>query len=366
MRGITRVFVAIGFLLILIAYPLSILLPIEQPNIENIAVEPPEVSLGRIGDYGMYRDIFLFVRSSNPMRTALIQTAAHIDFNLLGDTPDPKRVLLGTDGWMYYRPTLEIGCDASVEDVVRNLEWLTHSLEQAGATVVLTIAPSKSSVRPQNMTPDQLELGQCAIEAGQKLRNRVASSAIEHYVDSWDTFERLEKRGIESYFKTDTHFNFIASIPWMRSLIDEVSATWNLAAVRDAGTTQWLGNLTEFAGLNVLENAELVEKIVIDRQVEVREVASEGRMSQFRSEGADPVIAGQTVILGDSFMELPRPSLVQFFANVTTLDWRDQASMQYFIEHAFEQDLIYIEVSELDVWDRFSDLSLFADLQLSE
>ena len=54
-------------------------------------------------------------------------------------------------------------------------------------------------------------------------------------------------------------------------------------------------------------------------------------------------------------MELPEPSLVQYFADVTTMYWRDEESIDYFLHHAAESQVIIIEVSELHVWERFAD-----------
>lgn len=360
MRRVSKSLIAILFPMVLAAYPLSILLPVEPAQIENRALEPPDLSLDNVTSLSMYLDFLNYVLTANPLRAVLIRSAANIDYQLFDDSPDPREVIKGNDGWLYYRPTLESGCGAKPEHVVDNVQDLIRRLESTGATVVFTVAPSKFIIHPEYLTEVQARLGACTKENGARLRRLLAAAPITHYVDSWMLFEDMKVEGVQPYFTTDTHFNFVGSIPWIRSLIEEIADIWDPNDVIHLGDTLWLGNLTTFAAL---DQPERVEHVVVRRQVDVLEVAVEDREALYRVSGPDPTIDGKTIILGDSFMELPRPSIVQFFEDVAALDWRQASSMDYFLENATSSDVIIIEVSELDIWDRFEDGTLFEDLE---
>ncbi len=60
-------------------------------------------------------------------------------------------------------------------------------------------------------------------------------------------------------------------------------------------------------------------------------------------------------MLKDSFMDLPAPSLSQYFADLTIMDWRDPASIQFFLKQAHEADVVLIEISEESILSRFAD-----------
>lgn len=359
MRKTTKILITALFPLVLVAYPLSILLPVETAEIENRAIEPPELDFARMTSYSMYSELLSYVRSANPLRALMIRSAANLDFRFFDDSPDPSRVLKGRDGWLYYRPTLENGCGEEPETVVENVKDLIQRIESAGGTVVFTVAPSKFVIHPESLMDAQERLGSCAREAGARLRRDLASNPLPNYVDGWQLFEDVKAMGTQPYFKTDTHFNFVGSIPWMEALIGNISDIWDPRHVEHSGSTLWLGNLTSFMGLDTPEE---VEDVTLDRGVTVTETFVEERMSSYQNTGDVALIYGKTLILGDSFMDLPRSSIIQFFEDVTTVDWRDADGMDYFLQNATSSDTIIIEVSELDIWDRFRDKTLFEDL----
>lgn len=355
MRQLTKLIIAIAFPLVLIAYPLSILLPVEPQEIENRALEPPEIRLEDLTSITTYQETLAYVRSANPLRAMLIRVAAGLDFTVLGDSPDPSRVLKGKNEWVYYRPTMETPCSGSPRRVVANVRDFLARLEKQVPTVVFTIAPSKFVIHPEHLTDDQIRLSACAREAGALLRTLVAESPPTHYVDSWELFERLKSSGMQPYFRTDTHFNFEASIPWMEAIVGELDDIWDPNAVRHLGSTLWLGNLMSFISL---EQPELVEHFVVQRDVSGSGTQIRPRITNYRHVGDTNLVGGNSLIIGDSFMELPEQSLVQYFADVTVVDWRAEASVDYFLSQVARSSVIIIEVSELDIWRFFGDRSI--------
>lgn len=350
MKRTTALVVAVFFPLALLAYPLSIVLPVERVEIENRALEPPDLNPESLLAIDTYRDALSYVRSASPLRTLLIRGAAGLDFRVFGDSPDPRRVLKGNDGWLYFSPTMSNPCAHPPEIVAANLIDFVMRLSEDVPIVVLTIAPSKFIVYPEYLTSEQARFASCGLEASGQLRAILEDAPIQHYVDGWALFESLKASGQQTYFATDTHFNFEGSIPWMEALIDEIAPIWNPDDVVRPGPTFWLGNLTRFIGL---EEPEEVAHAVVQRAVTARVTEDANGVVRYEHRGDVPLIAGKTVLLGDSFIDLPEPSLVQYFADVTLMDWRDD-SLDVFVFEAKRSDVVVIEVSELDVWWRFA------------
>ena len=64
------------------------------------------------------------------------------------------------------------------------------------------------------------------------------------------------------------------------------------------------------------------------------------------------------MVIADSFMELPEESLVQYFADITMVDWRAEEGVDYFLRQVAGSSVIIIEISELDIWRLFGDRSI--------
>ena len=361
MRVVTKRLVAVLFPLVLFLPSVSILLPVSVAEIENRRLEPPEFTVDRLLDTNFYRELLRYVRDANPVRARLITLGAGLDFWLFDDSPDPLRVFKGRNDWLFFRRTIDEGCSTEPEVVVENLEAFVMRLEEEIETVVLTIAPSKYAIHPEWLTADQFKLIECARANSERLRQLLADATFQHYIDGWALFERVKNAGIQPYFRTDTHFNFEASIPWMKALIDEIAPIWDPSAVRTLGTVDFPGNLMSFIGLPLPER---VQGVVVDRGITPEVVTIWPRETPTTYRVPEDVnvtlIEGSAVIIGDSFMILPGPSLVQYFREVTVFDWQrgKTEAVEAFLDVAFLADIVIIEVSEMDVWSLFTDQSL--------
>lgn len=358
MRPITTRIVSAAFLLMLILPPLSILLPASATEIENRPIEFPEVTGDRLFDLGFYRQAFAYVRDANPVRTALIRAATSLDFSVFDDSPNPTRVFKGSDDWLFFRETVDQGCSAPPDVVAKNLQSFVARLAQDVETVVVTVPPSKYTIHPEQMTPAQFRLTECARNASDRLRAHLADWSFEHYVDSWTLFTQAKADGMQPYFRTDTHFTFEASIGWMKALIDEIGPFWDESATRNEGPMDFDGNLMTFLALTMPER---VDHHVVRREVTMDvDTSLPGRATRYRLSGGDDValVPGRTIVIGDSFMVIPEPSLVQYFEDATVLDWRQPDAVDYFFAQAPSADTVIVEVSELDIWQLFGNEDL--------
>lgn len=356
MKKLTRYVVSIGFLAAMMLPALSILSPVSVTEIENRAIEEPDVSASRLLDIEFYKETMVYVRDANPIRISLIRLGAGVDLNLFDDSPDPSRVFKGRDDWLFFRQTVTEGCSTPPDLVATNINEFVNALEDEIETVVFTVAPSKFSIHPEKLTNTQLALTECARKNSEDLRNLLEVAPLEHYVNGWDIMESLKAQAVEPYFRTDTHFNYVASIRWMKGLIDEIGPVWDDSAVTDLGMAEFQGNLMSFLG--VVE-PEPTRKLVVSRLTPSTPTSTQFngnlRLYDFSENVEFDLIDGETLIIGDSFMDIPEPSLVQFFERVSVADWRHSEAVTWSIDNARRFKTVLIEVSAKDVWSLFDD-----------
>jgi hypothetical protein len=373
MKPFTKRLLILLFSVSLVLPAASMLLPVEREEIDNRRLIVPEVSLRALTDPRFYLEAVAYVRDANPVRAGLVKVGAGVDFYLFDESPNPNEVLLGTDGWLYRRQLLKDFCDRPADRVVSNLTALVREIESEGATVVYTMGPPKFAVHPEHLRQEQLRLATCGIEGSDRMRDELATRASSGYVDGWALFEDLRDEGIETYFLTDTHFNYLGSIPWMEALVSAIDPDiWEPEAVVDNGTVAFEGNL---AALILPGLTEEVRQLIVDRGLprqpaeRLHDQRSIDRSSteRYRARGTElpPLIESETVMLGDSYLILPTPSLVQYFRDVTVMDWRSDESVAYFLERAHSADVVVIELAAESLYERFADDSLareFRDL----
>lgn len=346
----------------------STYLPLEKVEIENQRLVAPDVTPRSLVDPSFYREILAYTRDASPVRARLIQASSYLDFGLLGDSPVPNTVLVGTDGWLYGTEAIEEICESAVPVTVatKNLIETADYLRSLGAEVVVAVSPAKFAVHPENLTESQRQYARCALAGHESIRTDM-SNAGDGVVDAWTLFEGLKATEHDPYFKTDTHFTYEASIPWMQAIVSEIDPTvWDDSAIENEGKVRFLGNLMTLIGLG---QPELVDKVTIDRGMEVtpdkqmHERFSEEQTATEIYRNSGVVIEERALMLKDSFMDIPAPSIAQFFGDLTMTDWRSGQSVDYFVEQAVSADVIIIETSEEALASRFEDRGLLEKLQ---
>lgn len=367
MRPFTQKLVMLFFVIMLVMPGLSILLPVETNEIENERVVAPEFEASRVADLGLYRDAVRYVLDANIMREWLITAVTMLEYRVFGDSPNPTAVLIGRDGWMYARDVNGTMCGGSPALVTRNLLSLVDLMERRGARVIFTVVPAKVVVHPDNLEPEQSELLACMRAASVSVRDLLRDEARRGYVDSWALFQRLAEDGEELYFRTDTHFNSSGSIPWIKAMIDEIDPLiWDESAVLDRGAIGFSGNLGILVGPGIIEE---VSQVVVDRGLPrspVERLHAPLSPSMHSTERyvthAPDVIPGTTIWLKDSFGDIPRTSMAQYFEDLTVMDWRSEDSVRYFMSRAGDADTIIIEIDDDGLFFRLDEDALMTVL----
>ena len=116
-----------------------------------------------------------------------------------------EQVILGSDGWLYYRETLDdyLGrgmSDEELEYAAKNLALMQEYVENQGAAFVFTIAPNKNSLYPEHM-PSTYPNGHSSANA-ERLPALLEQFGV-NYVNLFDAFRNEDLL----YFTTDSHWN---------------------------------------------------------------------------------------------------------------------------------------------------------------
>ena len=116
-----------------------------------------------------------------------------------------EQVILGSDGWLYYRETLDdyLGkgmSDEELEYAAKNLALMQEYVESQGAAFVFTIAPNKNSLYPEHM-PSFYPNGHDSANA-ERLPGLLEQYGV-NYVDLFGVFRNEDVL----YFSTDSHWN---------------------------------------------------------------------------------------------------------------------------------------------------------------
>ncbi|HJQ77231.1 MAG TPA: hypothetical protein VJ948_08210 [Acidimicrobiia bacterium] len=367
MRHLTKIFVTVLFPVLLSLPAASILLPVTPPEIDNQGLAPPEPTPSRLLQPSFYKETLHYLKTANPVRPLLVKLGAGIDYHVLGESPNPSVVLLGRDGWLFRRELFDAFCDQTHSEAVENLVRFVDEISLRGAQVLYTLAPPKFALYPEYLRNDQRELIECGMRGSDLLRQELASRRDDRYIDAWELFGQLKAGGSLTHFRTDTHFNYVGSIPWMREIISRIgSVNWEEEAVVDEGRVRFEGNL---GALIVPGLTELVEKVVIDRglprtpavQLHERRSATTTATETYIARGTSlPAIDDKALAIGDSYLILPEPSLAQYFTNITFTDWRAPRSLQHFLREAVTADVVLIELAAESIYRYFSDGSLLS------
>ncbi len=115
-------------------------------------------------------------------------------------------VVLGSDGWLYYAPTLadytrsDPMTDRELWCAARTLRLLQEHAEDRGAAFLFTVAPNKNSLYEENMPARTRRDAPSNAEALEALLSEMGVN----YVNLFAAFDRAAET---LYFRTDSHWN---------------------------------------------------------------------------------------------------------------------------------------------------------------
>ena len=173
----------------------------------NEVLAPAPVFFERDGSFNadVFADLSSYIGGRFFLRQECVTAWARLNSSLLR-TSVTEDVILGSDGWLYFAPTLadytrsapmsgrELWCAA------RTLYLVQEQAESRGARFLFTIAPNKNSLYNDAMPVYPVSDGPSNAEA---MRELLSSMGV-HYLDLFPVFAAEDE---VLYFPTDSHWN---------------------------------------------------------------------------------------------------------------------------------------------------------------
>lgn len=331
-------------------------LGVEAEPVENrpLADKP---SLG--SGWKVFDEASAYVTDHLPIRSAAVEahgTAVRSIFrqpvevsSVVVDGMAFPRVVQGDDGWLFYGGDFLNTCTPkeSVKATVDRLERVAELLRDSGREVAVVVAPDKSSVADDQL-PDRYIGRVCSTERKAAFWEEYSRRGGD-LLDIRDGLERVMVEEGTAYLKSDSHWTPRGGFVFARTVVTHLDrSAWREQDLAESGTFRKTGDL---GSVLLEERTDAVPNVVRARGWSKPAWQKTGRYDvRYRQPGAAEasLVAGRTVLVGDSFVFTSREQWLPWFADVSTRH-RLQSSRAAVLDAVLASDNVVIEAVERDV-----------------
>lgn len=208
------------------------------PDLTTEDGSPNVAFLSQAGDW--FSDHYAF-------RNELVDANAHLRSDLLG-TSSATNVIVGTDGWLYYRGSVldyqrtSRMSDHAVTNAAHNLGLMGEYVQSRGGRLVVAVAPDKTTLYPEHL-PYYVQSGEGASNV-ERLQEALGGQAVTYV----DLTVALQAQGGTLYRVQDTHWTAEGAAVAANALMDGLghehedwtsSPTTTLRSVGDLAQMLW-------------------------------------------------------------------------------------------------------------------------------
>lgn len=204
-KTLQRIFIVCFLLLCLLPSVGMLVFGETEPVANEILAQRPRLTVSGKLNKNVLSDLTDYIADRFALRREFVNAWAVLNAGLF-HTSAEDQVVLGTDGWLYYAPTLDdyMGRALSDEELdlaARNLAAIQAYAEERNATFLFTIAPNKNSLYPGNM-PGYIPSGHASSNAV-----KIVPYLERYGVNYVDLFEVFNAEDEVLYYRTDSHWN---------------------------------------------------------------------------------------------------------------------------------------------------------------
>lgn len=350
-----------------IAAPLvAFVFGVRGQDVENRArAQLPELSASRLFDTEVMEDVDTFLAESLPFRERLLEFDARVDL-ALGDSPN-SRVVLGYDGWLFYRPALEQICIEGdmallLADVFERSQRVFDAVDRR---LVVVAAPDKASIYPEFLSDEPT----CSLATAESVTQLDSSLGV---VATWDALRSAKEEGLV-FFKKDTHWNSRGAAIAAEIVVDRIVPGGSARGeMRELGQKIHEGDLTRFISLPSSETdvlyggavAGVVHEMSPGRVVGAGGIQLPIRETLYSTSGAPSVVGGSTLVMTDSFGVAIQAPLYPFFDDVAFVRQRSPRPA-YMWERLLNADLTVRLTTQRSIFATVLRTDLAADYALA-
>jgi acetyltransferase AlgX (SGNH hydrolase-like protein) len=299
-------------------------------DIENNGVSdfPP---LSDIGDPKFFDRLKEALVDQLPLRAEMVRAGALIDMALFNHNYNPD-VKAGRDGWLFYRYEVYDRCADPVAQLAGGVKRLGDDLARLGIRFAFTIAPNKSAIYPEQLTPLLSLANKCPASRRAEARKLLPEQTAPYFVDLWAPLLAAKPTAPRRLYRIyDTHWSPTGAAIAAKAVVNHLRpGLWDDAALVISPTRQMAGDLNYLEGLDRSEPVNPVTTVrpgVIVKPAEPFPGIERSQVFKASSAGAY-LIPGRTVIIHDSFFEWTTTMLPPYFEEIVFVDEHSRRSQQ--------------------------------------
>lgn len=236
---------------------------------------------------------------------------------------DYSQVIAGTDGWLYLTQDMTAKCAPTrpLSATIGALRQLRAAIEASGRSLVLVVAPDKSTVVPQYLPADYLDK-QCAAAVAQTFWTEVTrdDGAVDLRA-GLTGLTSVERR--PAYYPQDTHWTDLGALYMLRRVVDTIApGTTSSWTTRQATVTRFPSDLSAMTA-EPGDNTEITYHLSPDGGADqtLAPPATLDTPLLINRAATAGMITTPTAILGDSFLDPALRYLPAAFSDATAFTY---------------------------------------------
>jgi hypothetical protein len=280
---------------------------------------------GENGLSGVQNDLALPFTGNPHQDKVGLATATTKGASPVQQTPTASQVAVGREGWLFLQGVFDRACAPFVRFPAAATRWeeLLRVIRASGRRVELIVAPDKSTIYPEHVSPSTPNLA-CSVPGTAALWEQIESpSATRAGIVGLRRPLLAAKRSTSDllYYRTDSHWNSIGALSLVRAALPPLGRTVRMlpSEVIDTGPVRFGGDLLSLLG-------ESGSEIAPTRSI--------------RRIPGTPVLDTPTAFIGDSYGDTPIVFLRDYIKQIDVLNWNDSSAEQIAQEIATSPDVI--------------------------
>ncbi len=258
-------------------------------------------------NFDFFNEFDSYVSDHIGFRSQLVSANTTVYTKLFHMSPEDD-VVFGSDGWLYYAQALDdyfnipTVSDRGINNIAYSMKLLENAVEEYESEFVLSFAPNKSTLYPENMPSNYI----ASDNLGNLERLEVALKSYGvNYVSLKDTFEADEQ---VYYRRQDSHWNYKGALLAYNAIMTGTSLEYNtFDTLNFADSYEWTGDLSNML---YVSDAPMDNQIMPMRTFGYKYTSKQKKVEANRIDTHNQDGTGKALIYRDSFGN----TLIPYFA----------------------------------------------------
>lgn len=283
-----------------------------------------------------------FIGDRIPLRSRAIKSDGWIDQHVFDEDPAfgggaVPRVIHGEAGVLFLADDFDIPCNSEITptETVDNLSQFAHLIEDSGRKVIMTFAPSKSTLL-QDLLPSSASSRECWHTFTNDFYLALSTSDMPGYIDLKNALAKeISDTREYLFYRKDSHWDNAGITTAIRQIVQQVKPEiWKQRQVLYTGVENYVGDLLGLEGITdpdqapnyIIERPEITPGPTTDLRpgdniIVYRRYVNTGP--------AGELIEGKSLLLTDSFGVRALSFIVPYFADLTVMHFDVDTPLSY-------------------------------------